>query len=81
VSDERSQGQNRMRAMTLLRHASSGSGGRKVGQRTARHAKEAGRHRRRSEKIRTYNFPQDRITDHRINVSVFNMEKIFSREK
>ncbi len=34
----------------------------------------------RSEKIRTYNFPQRRVTDHRINYSSFQLEEVLSGE-
>ncbi|MBC8554320.1 MAG: PCRF domain-containing protein, partial [Candidatus Brocadiales bacterium] len=34
----------------------------------------------RSEKIRTYNFPQNRVTDHRINLNLYNLEKIMLGE-
>ena len=32
----------------------------------------------RSEKIRTYNFPQGRVTDHRINLTLYKLEKIMN---
>jgi peptide chain release factor 1 len=34
----------------------------------------------RSEKIRTYNFPQSRVTDHRINVSVYDIDGVMDGE-
>jgi peptide chain release factor 1 len=77
-SEERSQLQNRERAMQMLRSI--------LADRKRREAEEAmGSLRKsqvgtgdRSEKIRTYNFPQDRITDHRINESFGNLREILS---
>ena len=34
----------------------------------------------RSERVRTYNFPQQRVTDHRINMSQYNMEEVLDGE-
>ncbi len=73
---ERSQTQNRERAMQMLRSM--------LHERKVREQEEAvGSLRRsqvgtgdRSEKIRTYNFPQDRVTDHRINQSFGNIRGI-----
>jgi peptide chain release factor 1 len=75
-SEERSQLQNRERAMGMLRA--------QLADRKRREAEEAvGSMRRsqvgtgdRSEKIRTYNYPQDRITDHRINQNFQNIKAI-----
>jgi peptide chain release factor 1 len=75
-SEERSQLQNRERAMQMLRA--------QLADRQRRDREEAeGSLRRsqvgtgdRSEKIRTYNYPQDRITDHRINANFQNIRAI-----
>ncbi|MCX5986365.1 MAG: peptide chain release factor 1 [Chloroflexi bacterium] len=71
--DERSQLKNKARAMAVLR-------ARLLSLEERRRADELGDARRlqvgtgdRSEKIRTYNFPQDRVTDHRIGVTVHNL--------
>ena len=72
-ADERSQQKNRITAMTVLRSRLLEA---KIAEENAKYAA----HRKdqigtgdRSEKIRTYNFPQNRVTDHRIEVTLYNL--------
>ncbi len=80
VQDERSQHKNRDKAMKILRARISEA------QEEERAKKEAAERKSqvgtgdRSEKIRTYNFPQDRITDHRIKQSWGNIAGIMEGE-
>ena len=72
-ADERSQQKNRLKAMTVLR---SRLLERKVAEENAKYAaqrKDQVGTGERSEKIRTYNFPQNRVTDHRIEVTLYNL--------
>ena len=49
------------------------------GQRAADRKEQVGRGDR-SERIRTYNFPQGRVTDHRINLTLYKLDKMMSGE-
>jgi peptide chain release factor 1 len=76
--DERSQLQNKERAMKILR-ARLFELYRQQAQQEASAARlsQIGTGER-SEKIRTYNFPQNRVTDHRINLTVHNLESVLA---
>ncbi|KKQ90918.1 MAG: Peptide chain release factor 1, partial [Candidatus Azambacteria bacterium GW2011_GWA2_39_10] len=73
---QRSQSQNREVAMNILRAKLAEMQKEKItGETSAERRAQIGM-AERAEKMRTYNFPQDRITDHRIGKSWHNMEKI-----
>ncbi len=75
-ADERSQIKNKAKAMTVLR---SRLLERKVAEENAKYAavrKDQVGTGERSEKIRTYNFPQNRVTDHRVEVTVLRLSFI-----
>ena len=74
--DERSQHKNRARAMSLLQARLLDA------EVSARQSEQAEQRRLqvgsgdRSERIRTYNFPQGRVTDHRINLTLYKLDEI-----
>jgi peptide chain release factor 1 len=76
MQEERSQHRNRAKAMALLRS-------RILDAQTQRASDERAQERRsqvgsgdRSQRIRTYNFPQGRVTDHRINLTLYSLDRV-----
>ncbi len=74
--DERSQHKNRARAMSLLQARLLSSAQEKQASEQASARKLQVGSGDRSERIRTYNFPQNRVTDHRINLTLYKLDEI-----
>jgi peptide chain release factor 1 len=78
--DERSQHKNRSRAMSLLKARLRAAEQEKRDQAEAQSRKLQVGSGDRSERIRTYNFPQGRITDHRINLTLYKLADVMNGE-
>ena len=77
---ERSQLGNREKAMQMLRTKLYEEEVRKQEDEISRHRKSLVSTGDRSAKIRTYNYPQGRVTDHRIGLTVYNLENVLNGE-
>lgn len=78
--DERSQLQNKLRAMSILRaRVYDVEEQRQMAKMDAERRSQVGTGER-SEKIRTYNFPQNRVTDHRIGLTSYRLEEVLDGE-
>jgi len=78
--DERSQHKNRAKAMKILRSKIYDAQRQKLDRERSADRKEQVGSGDRSERIRTYNFPQGRVTDHRINLTVYKLDRVITGE-
>lgn len=78
--DEKSQHKNKARALKILRTRLYDMERQKLDSQRAASRKDQVGSGDRSERIRTYNFPQGRVTDHRINLTLYKIDRVMSGE-
>jgi peptide chain release factor 1 len=78
--DSRSQHKNREKALSVLKAKIRDKQERERQAKTASTRKSLIGSGDRSERIRTYNFPQGRVTDHRINLTLYKIDRIMDGE-
>ena len=74
--DEKSQHKNKAKALKILRSRVYEAEKKKKDEERSSNRRSQIGSGDRSERIRTYNFPQGRVTDHRINLTLYNLDKI-----
>ena len=80
MQEERSQHRNRTKAMALLRSRILDAKNQKLDADRAQERRSQVCSGDRSQRIRTYNFPQGRVTDHRINLTLYSLDRIMEGE-
>ena len=81
MQEEKSQHKNKAKAMTMLRAKIYDAERKRVDAERASERKSLVGSGDRSERIRTYNYPQGRVTDHRINLTLYNLARIVSGDE
>ena len=80
MQEERSQHRNRAKAMALLRSRILDAKQQKADDERAQARRAQVGSGDRSQRIRTYNFPQGRMTDHRINLTLYSLDRLIEGE-
>ena len=80
MQEERSQHRNRAKAMALLRSRILDARNQKLDAERAEERRSQVGSGDRSQRIRTYNFPQGRVTDHRVNLTLYSLDRIIEGE-
>ena len=81
MQEEKSQHKNKAKAMTLLKAKLYDAERQRIQSARASERKSLVGSGDRSERIRTYNFPQGRVTDHRINLTLYNLARIVAGDE